>query len=303
MRRKRRKNRSKNPVSYQNKDITSKILASAFKGKSFEVYGIKDADIVDFKPTNLPAIQADELRLDGLFELSDGNMALVDYESSYSRENMIKYLDYLARVVRKLYNESGHTTKLRIIIIYTADVRRGQTEPELDLGCMRLKIEEAFLSDLEPVVLLKEIEEALEKQDISDEIMMKMIIYPLTFEKIELKRGAVTEITERASEIENQRKQSFVLSGIYTFADKIISTEDAEKIRRLLHMTKVEQIYTRERIEAVNKAVREADARARLEEKENTALKYLREGDSVEKVARCSELPPERVEELKRSLL
>ena len=72
-------------------------------------------------------------------------------------------------------------------------------------------------------------------------------------------------------------------------------------------MTKVEQIYTRERIEAVKEAVEEAvkktDARARLEEKENTALKYLREGDSIEKVARCSELPLERVEELKRSLL
>ncbi len=40
--------------------------------------------IVEVKPTNLPAVAADELRLDKLIYLTDGRVAFVDYESSYS---------------------------------------------------------------------------------------------------------------------------------------------------------------------------------------------------------------------------
>ena len=82
-------------------------------------------------------------------------------------------------------------------------------------------------------------------------------------------------------------------------------------------MTQVEQIYTRERIEAVKEATKrvteEVTARvtdevtakvtARVtdearEEKEASAMALLREGDSVEKVARCLKLPLQKAEEL-----
>ena len=143
---------------------------------------------------------------------------------------------------------------------------------------------------INPEKLWEEIRQAASSQDISDLIMMEMIIYPLTFKGKEAKKEAVSRIIELASKIEDQRKQSFVLSGIYTFADKVISVEDAEKVRRLLHMTKVEQIYTNERIAAVKEARREERIKAE-EEKESSALAFLSEGDTVEKVARCLMLP------------
>jgi len=54
-------------IAYQNKDITSKILAEKFTGKSLNVYGFNLPKIKEVLPTNLPAIQEDELRLDNLF--------------------------------------------------------------------------------------------------------------------------------------------------------------------------------------------------------------------------------------------
>ena len=56
-------------IAYQNKDITSKVLAENFKGKSFWVYGLGLAEIREAKPTNIPAVRANELRMDNLFEL------------------------------------------------------------------------------------------------------------------------------------------------------------------------------------------------------------------------------------------
>lgn len=61
-----------NDIAYQNKDIMSKILVEQFKGKPLKVYGLNLPDIVNAEPTNLPAVEANELRLDNLFHLADG---------------------------------------------------------------------------------------------------------------------------------------------------------------------------------------------------------------------------------------
>ncbi|HBA48772.1 MAG TPA: hypothetical protein DCZ91_13430, partial [Lachnospiraceae bacterium] len=52
------------PIAYQNKDITSKVLAESFKGKSFRVYGLDLPEIRAVLPTNIPTVRVKELRLD-----------------------------------------------------------------------------------------------------------------------------------------------------------------------------------------------------------------------------------------------
>ena len=61
-------------IAYQNKDITSKVLAENFKGKSLRVYGINVPKIVQVLPTNLPQIEANELKIDNLFLLEDDDI-------------------------------------------------------------------------------------------------------------------------------------------------------------------------------------------------------------------------------------
>ncbi len=72
-------------IAYQNKDITSKLLAENFKGKTFRVYGLDIPEVKAVLPTNIPSVRANELRLDNLFELVDGTIALVDYESDFKK--------------------------------------------------------------------------------------------------------------------------------------------------------------------------------------------------------------------------
>lgn len=70
-------------VAYQNKDIAAKYLEEHLANKTFAVYGVGVPKIVKVLPTNLPMIEANELRMDNLFLLEDGSVALVDYESTY----------------------------------------------------------------------------------------------------------------------------------------------------------------------------------------------------------------------------
>ena len=63
------------------------------RNKSFQAYGMDIPEIVEILPTNLPAVEANEMRLDNLFRLKDGTIVIVYYESTYSYADKIKYLN------------------------------------------------------------------------------------------------------------------------------------------------------------------------------------------------------------------
>lgn len=141
--------RDKPDIAYQNKDIASKILAENFKNKSLAVYGLDIPKIVKALPTSLPEISANELRIDHIFELEDQTICIIDYESSYKKENFIKYLQYMARVLERYRKENIYGIKLRMVVIYTADVLPGRTETVFDAGALSYHIEAAYLSSLD----------------------------------------------------------------------------------------------------------------------------------------------------------
>ena len=107
-RKRKRKKQGTRPISYHAKDIFSKVMADLFKGESFAPFGVDLPKVVYAEPTNLPAIEANELRMDTLFRLEDGSYAIVDYESEYNERNKLKYLGYLVRVAKRLYNDLGY---------------------------------------------------------------------------------------------------------------------------------------------------------------------------------------------------
>ena len=88
-------------IAYQNKDVASKVTGEALLGSSLAPFGLPHIRIVNMLPTNLPAIESNELRLDNLFLLEDEAVAIIDYESGYSRDNFVKYLNYAARIVKR----------------------------------------------------------------------------------------------------------------------------------------------------------------------------------------------------------
>ena len=286
-------------IAYQNKDIASKIRSEQFRGKSFSVYGIDLPEIEDIRPTNLPAVEADELRLDNLFLLADGSYVFVDYESEYREKNKCDYLKYFARITERLYNEFGRFVPLKLVIIYTADVKRGTTDPVLDMGGVRMEIEEAFLTELDAGDIWKGLKGKIESgESLSDEDMMRMIIYPLTFRGRKAKQEAVGRAIGLAKKIENENRMYFVLKMMLVFSDKFITNEDTEKIKEVLTMTKLDRLYAEEKRQAIDKAVAETteSVSARI------AKNLLRTGISIEKVSENTELPLSQVLQLSKSV-
>ena len=261
-------------IAYQNKDITSKLLAENFKGKTFRVYGLDIPEVKAVLPTNIPSVRANELRLDNLFELADGTIALVDYESDYKKEDKVKYLNYLTGIADRYHRERKTCPMLRMIVIYTGDIERRQVSDEYDIGAVRMTLEPAFLSELDSGGIFRHLKEKVERNEpLNDEELMEFIILPLSYRKREEKEEKIRESISLAAQIQDRNQQIFALVGILTFTDKLIDMETANKTRRMIEMTKIGWIIEQEKQEAIAKLEEEKQqALVKAEEEKRQAL-------------------------------
>lgn len=240
-------------IVYQNKDIEFKLMSETYKEKSFEAYGLKLPKIKAVLPTNLPAVSANEMRIDNIFLLEDDTVAIVDYESEDKASNRVKYINYIGRIMQRYDSQGMKIPKMRMIVIYTGDVEKA--EDTWEMPCLTLKMEQVFISKLPEMEIYQSIKEKLEKKDnLSDKELMQLIILPLAEKGKEAKQKMIERVVDLAKQIEDETKQAFVITGILVSSDKFIDREYAKSVRRYLSMTKVFQIMEEEKQEAINLA-------------------------------------------------
>ena len=245
-------------IAYQNKDIALKYFGDALKNKDLTVYGLPHIRIKDTRPTNLPAIEVNELRMDNLFILEDSSFALIDYESTFGIHDIVKYVNYIARILKRFVRQEGGRNSERgrkrlpvihLIIIFSADI--SDIDPNiLDVGCMQLKIEPVYLLRMETEKVYSKIQYKVEnKETLNDDEMLEMIVLPLTVKGKEEKRALVEETVRLAQEIQDEEQRMQALAGILTFADKILDKEYAKRIKEVIGMNKVEKLFYDEGVE------------------------------------------------------
>ncbi len=290
-------------VAYQNKDISSKHFAEEFKDTFFKVYGLDLPDIVRTEPTELPAVEVSDMAMDNFYYLSDGSYAIVDYESRYSEENKVKYLNYVARVLKRLYNKNKLIPKIRIVIVYTADVTKGSTVPVLDMGDEKLNLTEAFLSDLNAEEILVYSEQKVSSgAELTDEEKLRLMLCPLAVKGKPAKIDMIHRVIMLVKQMEDVDDQRKILSGMLAFCDKVICREDIEEIRRIIKMTQFERFIYEEKMEAVNKAKEETEKEATDKTSRAIAANFLSDGLDIESVSRNTGLELSVVQEMARKL-
>lgn len=170
--------------------IRIKILLVRF----LQIYGIDLPKIKQVLPTNLPVIQANELRINHLFLLENDTFLLIDYESSYKDENKLKYLGYVLRILERYYKKYRTKMQIFVVIIYTADVTKEQTEDTIDVHSVKMKLEQAFLSELDSEKIKASfITKIKQGEKLSDEELMQYIILPLSYRGLEQKKNTIKE--------------------------------------------------------------------------------------------------------------
>ncbi len=266
-------------IAYQNKDIVSKLFGERMKGKPLSLFGLgTDLKVADVKPTNLPIVQARELRMDNLFELEDGSVAVLDYESEYKKSNFTKYGRYIMDVADR-YLKEGKEPDIHMMVLYTADIERAETS--FSRTACSIQTEASYLVKAPSEEWLKDVKAGIASQSITDEMMMHLVLLPLTYKGEERKQEAIKECVHLARRIPDKGQETFVLAGILTFTDKVINEKTRQYIKEVLGMTQVGKML-----------MDEADTKRA----KRTARNMLKRGDSLEEIAEVLELPVETIQ-------
>ena len=120
---------------------------------------------------------------------------------------------------------------------------------------------------------------------------MQMIILQLTIKGKQEKQVLLKEIIMLAKEIQNENDRTFIMAGLLTFADKIISSQLAEEIRREIRMLKVERIIFEEGLE-------EGEHRKQIKIAEN----MIRAGKTIQEIAEFTEMAIEDILKIPKSI-
>ena len=265
-------------IAYQNKDIVSKLFGNQMKGKPLSLFGLKsDLKVVDVKPTNIPIVQARELRMDNLFELEDGSIAILDYESEYKKENFANDGRYTMDVFER-YLREGKEPDIHMMVLYTADIEKSETV--LRRTAFTIEAEVSYLVEVPSEEWLADAKRKIDENTITDEVLMHLVILPLTYKGEEKKQQAIKECVNLAKQILDKEQETFVLAGILAFTDKVINEKTKNYIKEVLGMTEVGKMLIDE---------------GRQEIAKKTARNMLKRGDSLEEIAEVLELPVETI--------
>lgn len=265
-------------VAYQNKDIVSKVFGDQMKGKSLSLLGLgTNLKVVDVRPTNIPIVQARELRMDNLFELEDGSVGILDYESEYKKTNFTKYGRYIMDVIDR-YLKEGKEPDIHMMVLYTADIEKSPTI--LTRTACSIQVEASYLAGVCSEEWMEEVKRGIDENAVTDEVLMHLVILPLTYKGEEKKQEAIKACVNLARRIPDKAQENFALAGILSFTDKVITDETRQYIKEVIGMTQVGKML-----------MDEADTnRAK-----KTARNMLKRGDSPEAIAEILEVPVETI--------
>ena len=211
-----------------------------------------------------------------VFRLVGGDYVIVDYESKFLRTNFYKYLGYVTRLGRKYDDGDGNGINLRIIVIYTCDVDSAPTT--LDIGAVRITVEQGFLSHIDGPGELKKYQAKIAVGgSFTDEELMKFIVLPLTVKGNEKKIQMIDEVIEAGKKLKmiDESAGSFVLSGMCVAAVNFMTKEQSEKIVEVIRMTRVGQMVVNQ---------------VEHEERERVARRMIDAGESIDKIVNYSHL-------------
>lgn len=180
----------------------------------------------------------------------------MDYESDYDHKDKVKYLNYVTGIANRYLQENEECPVIHMIVIYTGDIARKKVSARYNIGAVRMNVEAAFLSELDSKKIFDRLKKKVEKKRLlTDEELMQFIILPLAYHTKEEKQEKVRETVELAVKIQDKKQQIFTLAGILVFTDKVIDRETASRIRRMIEMTQVAQIFEEEKQQAIQKIV------------------------------------------------
>lgn len=113
------------------------------------------------------------------------------------------------------------------------------------------------MSELDSDAIVEVITDKIKrKHPLTSQEIMELVMLPLTYKGFAKKKQSIRDTFALVKDIPNEELQTFILSGMLVFTDKIITRKDSDEIRRWINMTKVGRIIEEEKRQAIEEATK-----------------------------------------------
>lgn len=271
-------------ISYHNNDILMKVLAERFRDKTLDALGIQSARIKNLLPTVNPVVEANERRNDIIFLLEDGTLLHLEFQTTESEQDLIRFLSCDVRLIRQ------QKRQVRTAVIYAGRIIQALTR--LEYGSVCYQVENIYMGSYDGDKEYNRLKDKLKQgKALSEEDTLKLILLPLMKSR-EKEENLTIQAAELAKSADRETK-IFVLAALIVLSDKIMSEGNKRKLLEVLKMTEIEQWIKEE-------GRQEGRMEGGREEKKRTALNMLKLGMAPEVIAKVTELSPEEIQVLAR---
>ncbi len=137
-------------VAPQAHDIVLKHLSQLFVGRTLEPLGLDTPVVSAAVPTELPEVSVRAHTVDYLFELADGTMLHLEFQSGRHAAELIRFLVYDALVFQR------HRRQVRTAVVYTGRVRRA--DDRVAAGSLQYQVENVYLGAMDGDAALADLE-------------------------------------------------------------------------------------------------------------------------------------------------
>jgi hypothetical protein len=216
-------------ISRRAKDIIQKYASGLFKDSTLDFYGIKTAKIKEMINIEFPVIEVKDSGTDILFLLEDDTILHFEFQTTYSKEDIIRFAKYDLRI----YEREGRL--VITIIIYVSGVEEADTE--LRIGSLVYKPEKIMMADYNGNTIYAELDKKIKAgQELTDVDILNLLFLPLMKTNIPRAELAVNSI-KMAQSITDKTKRDACIAAAFAFAGRYLNESDINKILEAIKMT------------------------------------------------------------------
>ncbi|MGM0878418.1 MAG: hypothetical protein ACQEWV_27895 [Bacillota bacterium] len=236
-------------IHYNNKDIVQKILFNGFpKGtKPLSIFKIDTAKVKYVENTDIVAVRTTDDAADCLFRLTDNSLLHIEFQSSYSKDDIRRFCEYDSY----LYNKHKDVEKIKTVVIYTNKVNPVSVELSFDAGSLSYNIEPIFLRKHQGDIYYEEIKGKIkEDPDIKLSLQEELeLIYNPLMENKDSINDRVNQISKMMKELNDEQTRFRVLGTILAFHVKEMNENTLNNLWEVLSVGAVFEEFKKEVVE------------------------------------------------------
>ncbi len=180
------------------------------------------------------------------------------------------------------YLKEGAEPDIHVMVLYTADIERASAD--FHRTALEMHVEPAYFVGVDSDAWMREVREGIENREISEELLMHLVLLPLTYKGDAEKQTAIKACVDLACQMEDKENETFALAGILTLTDKVINKENRERIREVLGMTQVGMMIFQDGWE-----------KGKEDSNREASIKMLKKGFDYETIAEIQDISVEQV--------